>query len=245
MIDRQIELEKKIFRLQAFCTLMVLIGGGLLLMGFSSDTKQKFKEIDVERINVVEKDGKLRMVLSNRERQHGGIIDGRTFERERPAGMLFFNEKGDEVGGLIFSGNNGEGQYNSLTFDKFRSDQTVALQHLENEKGEFFAGLTINDQNMPLVEAMDKMDAIKKIADEAERNKAMKEFSANGQVTVKRVAIGKGPDKSAFLELRDEKGNRRIKISVEAGGNPRMDFLDEKGNVIQSIPNVASKPPGK
>ncbi len=245
MLDRQIQLEKKIFRLQACCLLMVLIGGGLLLMGFSSDTKRTFKEIDVERINVVESDGKLRMVLSNQKRQHPGTIDGRTFSRERPAGMLFFNEKGDEVGGLIFSGDNGKGQYNSLTFDKFRSDQTVALQHLENEKGEFFAGLTINDQNMPLIEAMDKIDAIKKIADEAERNKAMQEFSAKGQVTVRRVAIGKGRDKSAFLELRDEKGNPRIKISVEAGGNPRMDFLDEKGNVLQSIPNAASKSPGK
>ena len=53
---------------------------------------QKFAEIDVERINIVEKDGKFRMVISNKERQHPGIIDGKTLPREegRPAGMLFF-----------------------------------------------------------------------------------------------------------------------------------------------------------
>jgi hypothetical protein len=37
-------------------------------MGFTQTQKQKFAEIDVERINIVEKDGKLRMVISNQDR---------------------------------------------------------------------------------------------------------------------------------------------------------------------------------
>ena len=107
----QIKLEKKVFYLQAYCAAMTLIVGSLLVMGFSIQQKQKFAEIDVERINVVEKDGKLKMVISNAERQHPGIVDGKMLPREtgRSAGMIFFNEKGDEVGGLIFSGNTGKG----------------------------------------------------------------------------------------------------------------------------------------
>ncbi|MFZ1700621.1 MAG: hypothetical protein WBO10_04925 [Pyrinomonadaceae bacterium] len=237
-MDRQSKLEKKLFRLQCFCVITTLTVVSLLFMGFKSNNKQKFSEIDVERINIVESDGKLRMVLSNQKRQHGGTMDGKTFERERPAGMLFFNEKGDEVGGLIFSGDNGQGQYNSLTFDKFRSDQTIALQHLENKDGEFFAGLSINDQNMPITDMVDKMEKIKLIKDEKERNAAMNASMKSGEMTVKRLALGKGRDKSAFLELRDAKGNPRIKISVAADGNPRMDFLDETGKAIQSFPNT-------
>ena len=54
----------------------------------------------------MEKDGKLKMVISNAQRQHPGSVDGKIIPREegRPAGMIFFNERGDEVGGLIFSG---------------------------------------------------------------------------------------------------------------------------------------------
>jgi hypothetical protein len=237
-MEDQNRLEKKLFRLQLFCVIATLTVGSLLFMGFKSDNRQKFSEIDVERINIVESDGKLRMVLSNQERQHGGTMDGKTFERDRPAGMLFFNEKGDEVGGLIFSGDNGKGQYNSLTFDKFRSDQTIALQHLENKDGEYFAGLSINDQNMPIIDMLDKIEKIKQIKDEKERNAAMMESRKSGEMTVRRLALGKGRDRSAFLELRDAKGNPRIKISVEADGNPKMDFLDENGKVTQSFPNA-------
>lgn len=58
-------------------------------------------------------------------------------------GIIFFNEKRDEIGGLIFTGNTGEGQYGQLTFDKFRGDQTTAFQHLEDSAGDYFAGLTL------------------------------------------------------------------------------------------------------
>ena len=37
-------------------------------------SKAKFDEIDVERINVVEKDGKLRLVISNRERSRPCVL---------------------------------------------------------------------------------------------------------------------------------------------------------------------------
>ena len=49
----------------------------LVLISVAAFTRQsqhaKFDEIDVERINVVEKDGKLRLVISNRDRSPGPI----------------------------------------------------------------------------------------------------------------------------------------------------------------------------
>src|SRR5439155_24651773 len=60
---------------------------------------QNLGEITVERINVVDKNGTLRMVISNKDRMHPGVIDGVTLERPRPqAGLLFFNDEGDEDG---------------------------------------------------------------------------------------------------------------------------------------------------
>src|SRR5437868_6634582 len=156
------KLEKEVRFLKIYAIVATLVGAVFFLSAFAMQNKnQKFAEIDAERINIVEKDGKLRMVISNKERQHPGIVDGKTLPREegRPAGMLFFNEKGDEMGGLTFGGNTNEGQSGSLTFDRFRGDQTIQFRHSEAAKGNYFAGIQVNDQNLPLPDIMAKMDA--------------------------------------------------------------------------------------
>ena len=41
-------------------------------------------EITVERLNVVDANGTLRMVLSGKDRMHPGVMDGVTLDRPRP-----------------------------------------------------------------------------------------------------------------------------------------------------------------
>ena len=210
-----------------------------LLSAFAvQNKKQKFEEIDVERINIVEKDGKLTMVISNTQRQHPGSVDGKLIPREggRSAGMIFFNERGDEVGGLVFGGDTGKERYGSLTFDKFRGDQTIAFQHLENNEGNYFAGLSFNDENITTTDRLAKVDAIKKLPDEAARKAAFKEMQERGEFLVNRLSIGRGRNKSAIISLRDAKGRERIQISVTADGTPGINFLDEKGKVTYRLP---------
>lgn len=239
MTDKLSELEKKIFRLQAFCIMLVLIGGGILLMGFSSDKKQKFGEIDVERINVVEKDGKLKMVISNKERQHGGTIDGKTYTRERPAGMIFFSSKGDEIGGLGFDGDTGKGQGGSLTFDKFRGDQTIQLTHDEDKNGNYFAGLRMNDENISLPERLSKLEEIEKLPTKELRDAAKQKMRENGEFLVNRLFIGKAWNKRSLIQMSDANGKMRLELAVEPNGNPKLNFLDENGKVIYSLPEDA------
>jgi hypothetical protein len=58
---------------------------------------------NVQRINVVEPDGTLRLVLSNHSRLPGVIVRGKERPFARPqAGMLFYNDEGTENGGLVF-----------------------------------------------------------------------------------------------------------------------------------------------
>src|SRR6266496_2999869 len=125
------KLQRDVRLLKAYSILITVLLGVIAFSAASrADQKTKFEEIDVERINVVEKDGKLKLVISNGERQHPGTIDGRTLSRKRPAGLLFFNDAGDECGGLSFSGNQKDGKGNAsalLAFDRFRQDQTVGL----------------------------------------------------------------------------------------------------------------------
>src|SRR5919109_5127351 len=104
------------------------VATGLLLMAFTTGAfrSQEFDEITVRRINVVEPDGTLRMVISNRDKFPGVIVRGKELGRnQRPGtGMLFLNDEGTENGGLIFGGQrDADGKIAkagvSLSFDKY------------------------------------------------------------------------------------------------------------------------------
>jgi hypothetical protein len=238
----QNKLEKEVRFLKIYAGVATLIAAILLITAFTVGKNKKFDEIDVERINIVEKDGKLKMVISNKERQHPGNMDGKYYkEREgkRQPGMIFFSEKGDEIGGLVFDGDTGKGQGGSLTFDKFRGDQTIQFLQDEDKDGNYFSGLKMNDQNTPLSDLIAKREEIAKLPTKEARDAAYQEMVDKGMFMNNRLDIGRGYNKSSFIKLKDAKGKSRIEISVQANGNPKLNFLDENGKVIYSLPEDA------
>ena len=225
----------KVYAICITLTLLVSVGSAVTLQS----GRPKFEEIDVERINIVEKDGKLRMVISNRERQHPGMVDGQLIPRPhgRPPGVIFFNHRGDECGGLIFDENGGKGHFVSLTMDKSRNDQTIGMQHLESDSGQYFAGFRIWDRaNISSVDLMNKVEEIKKLSDEAARKAAFKELRDKGELGAERITIAKLRDTSAVISLSDANGKPRIKIGVDPEGNPSLEFLDDNGKTVFMLP---------
>jgi hypothetical protein len=100
-----------------------------ILGGFAGPAKKStFEEIYVQRINIVEPDGTLRMVLSGKSRAPGLIVKGKEYPREdrKTAGVLFFDDEGTEDGGLIFGGmkdKNGKVEsWGHLSFDRYNQD---------------------------------------------------------------------------------------------------------------------------
>ncbi|HET9834336.1 MAG TPA: hypothetical protein VFP91_21585 [Vicinamibacterales bacterium] len=101
--------------------------------GMAQSTRSaRFDELTVQRLNVVDANGTLRLVVSNKDRMHPGVIDGKTFNRPRlDAGLIFFNDVGDEVGGLLVAGREVNGRGNAtagLTLDQWKQDQIVGIQ---------------------------------------------------------------------------------------------------------------------
>ena len=240
------KLQRDVRLLKAYSLLITFL---FAVIAFTSMTqanqKTKFEEIDVERINVVEKDGKLKLVISNGDRQHPGVIDGRTLQRKRPAGLLFFNEAGDECGGLSFSGNQRDGKGNAnalLAFDRFRQDQTVGIQYGESN-GQYFAGLRVWDRpEASLGPVVDKLIAIEKMSEGPEKTAAMKALrEMPGAIVADRVMVGRDREQAAVVRLSDVKGRPRIKLSVDAAGVPKLEFLDETGKVTHILPQVEKK----
>jgi hypothetical protein len=204
----------------------------------------KFAEIDVQRINVREPDGTLRMVISNRAQFPGSPWRGG--EQARPdrtafAGMLFVNDEGTENGGLIQKGLVGpDGKASaglSLTFDRFRQDQVIQLLHSE-EGGQASSLLAINDEadglQLDLLKRNERMQAMAKLPPE-ERNQAMKELRERGLLNVNRVRLGTTPGKSSALMLSDAQGRPRLMLVVTPDGKPSIRLLDERGQPAKVI----------
>lgn len=215
------KLEREVRFLKVYAALTTLFCAGLFLSAFADqDKRPKFEEIDVERINIVEKDGKLRMVISNQERQHPGIANGKIINRDhpRPPGMIFFNHVGDEMGGFIFGDNGGNGHFGQLTFDKVRGDQAIGFRYLESDNGAYLTGLEIWQWPHP---------------------------PSDVATSQPRLFLGKRRDDGAGLELSDMKGKPRILMQVAADGTPKLEFLDGAGKVIYSLPDssgLAARP---
>jgi hypothetical protein len=226
--------------LRVYAALNTLVLGVLGSAAFRQAAPQKFDEITVQRLNVADANGTLRMVISNKDRMHPGQMDGKVIDRPRPvAGLLFFNEEGDEVGGLTFTGRevNGVRQANAgLMFDQFKQDQTIGFSYSEGN-GRRSAGFQVWDRpESRLSELIDKMNAANRIEDRAERDKAIAAIRAAAPPAPRRLFIGKNADRAATVALSDANGKPRLTMTVDAAGNPRIEFLDEAGKVVAKLP---------
>jgi hypothetical protein len=121
------------------------------LTGAASLSQPTFDEIRVHRMDIVEPDGTLRMVLSNSKRLPGVIVKGKEQPpNDRPqAGMLFYNDEGSETGGLIFGGRkNSDGQVvdccGSLSFDRYGANQIIQLAGVDDVTDQF-TGVSVRD----------------------------------------------------------------------------------------------------
>lgn len=199
-----------------------------------------FEVVDLERINVRERDGTLRMVIASGGRLPGIIHKG--VERPHPgrtgAGAIFFNEEGTENGGLIFGGRRDASgkvvdSFGHLSFDQFEQDQVLALNQIE-DGNERRAGLAITDRPdrpMPFVE----MGALA-TATPAQKAALRKKWAAEGSMAgPDRVYVGKMPDRSSALVLSDAAGRPRMLLQVKPDGQSAIQFLDTAGRVVKTI----------
>jgi len=218
----------------------------LLFSAFEQNVdKHQFDEIDVQRINIVEKDGSPRIILASRSMAPDLIIKGKAEQRgtgKNSPGIIFYNDEGSECGALSTASSSGEnGSYTSssrLVFDQFQSDETIALQYID-ENGKRYAGLTVMDRPETQItpEITTKVRAMWNLPQGAAKNKALNELDSLGVFESERVFIGKTQRKSATVSLSDRKGNLRVHLWVDSLGTPRLDFLDKLGNITCSLPD--------
>lgn len=240
-------LEQKVQFLTAYCVISTLAFGVFLLSSFhDKGQRQTLEELTVKRINVVGENGSLKLVISNKERQHPGRMNGKDYpKRERQAGLIFFNDEGDECGGLVYAGETKNGETNSgmsFTMDQYHDDQVIQILNAEsyaNGKSNIRRGISINDY--PVGSNVDvrteKIKELEKIADEKAREQKIMELLAQ-EGAKNRIFLGRTGSNSSGLYLSGPDGKAKMRLYVDAAGAPHLETLNEKGEATNHLTDL-------
>ncbi len=206
-LERQLQWHRRVGGVAA------IVGAMLAWAAFQApEQRARFTEVNVERLNVVEPDGQPVLSMANTARLPAPLHDGKTVATDRTGpGMIFFNGKGEEVGGLIYGARQTADGYAAgahLSFDQFRSDQVVYLDYQDNGTTLKAAGLYVVDRD---------------------RNDPLRIPSAQ------RIFVG-SVNETAMVRLRDRGGKDRIRLSVSPEGVASLEFLDANGRVVDRLP---------
>jgi len=208
-----------------------------------SEEKKHFKEINVERINVVEEDGRLRMVIHNNKNVPDPMMEGEKLDIERKgmeglAGITFYNAEEDECGGLVFGSDKEKKQAGAgLMFDAYKQDQIMGLL-FDEEDSERKYGIRFWDrpEDETLREAIKKIKEIEQMEEgsEKEKEKLKKTYP-------QRMFVGRNKKGETEVTMNDSNGQERIRMKVDEEDNPKIEFLDENGEVTYSLPPESNK----
>jgi hypothetical protein len=199
--------------LKLYAAAMTLAFGALCLTALSSSpAKQKFGEIDAQRINIVDDQGNRQLVISNQSRFPEPKINGQELKGGRsikPAGIVFYDTKGNETGGFVTS-QTGSSRVSVVAFD--------------HETGEVL-DLGIESDN-------DKCTASLRFVDPPPPATKLEDAAAKQQT---RITL-QNKNKDASITLADGDGKERIKLGVAPNGEAKIQILDAEGKAVFSVP---------
>jgi hypothetical protein len=248
------KLQRQMRILQAYAAVSSLALGAVLLMAMKQPEKTaKFDTIEVGRINVTEPDGTLRLTISNNAQSPAPVMSGKNLAADRAgkrgAGFMFYNDNGDEDGGLTYEGKEVDGKPEAggmLAFDQYHEDQVVALTYSQHGDRRT-SGLQVwSRPDATLIDVMARLNAVREMKDGPDKTAAMQKLQqaqANGELGASRVFVGRGSKNEAVMTLADAGGKPRIVMSVEADGTAKLNFLDANGKVTDSFPHTAESHP--
>jgi hypothetical protein len=240
----------KLYSNQGFLTVYSgLLTAALAVILLSGSTDQEntngkkahFDEITVQRINVVEPDGTLRMVISDKTRSPGIFIKGKEHLPgfHSSAGMIFLNDEGTENGGLIYSGEKDkDGNISSsghLSFDRYLQDQVLSLDASQYNDQSAVSLRIIDRPSWSIAEYLALVERIESLPPEQQQAEIDK-FNATHPAGQRRIFLGRDADQSTSLVLKDTAGRDRIVLRVDPDGTPRLQFLDTNGAVVSELP---------
>lgn len=207
--------------------------------------RQRFRVIDAERINIRERNGVLKAALSNA----AGFTEGQRAQQEEGArfsGLMFYNEEGQEAGGLVYLGKaipGGQDAEAGLTFDQFRQDQNVYLHHEEHRDAHgtrIQDGLSVNYRPdwTNVKEEYRTYEALRELAP-TQQDDAKLEALRGGKIATGRLFVGvrRGinggePYDDGGVFIKNRWGRTVIKLYVDYDNKPHFEVYDPLGKSV-------------
>jgi hypothetical protein len=230
--------------LEGLVIVLLVVTAALVVNLWFPFIPQRVKVLDAQQINIREKDGTLKAVLSNSE---GFSKIGESRRQGVPfSGLMFYNQEGDEEGGLVYSGKaipGGQDADVTLTFDQYRQDQNIYLHHEEHKDARMRSiddGLTIISrpdwsqvkEEYTLYAAMDKLSGEER---DALRLKSLQE----GKISNRRLFVGdrrgvkdNTPYDDAGIFIKNRWGRDSIKLYVDYDNKPHLEVYDQLGKSV-------------
>jgi len=214
------------------------VGSTVLLLVFtiaaftSSRPQDRFEELTVQRLNVVDADGNTRVILA------GGFPP----RRAALAGLLFINEDGNEAGGLVYQGTRdsvGNIQAGAiLTFDQYRNDQVIALEY-GHSGARKHQGLTIQERPDTLSDRVKEFYRAFETAETAEARDSLRRHVLlqipRREISSQRLFAGRSLAGASLVTLADRDGKTRLRLEVDSLGHASITFIDAEGQEVRRI----------
>jgi hypothetical protein len=70
---------------------------------------------------------------------------------------------------------------------------------------------------------------------EAERDALFQPYAERGELGQQRAYLGTTNSGASTLALRDKQGKVRVRLTVAADGEPRIEMLDASGRVVRAL----------
>jgi len=240
------DLQRQVARLRLATGILALVLVAVVAVGAALPLTTS-EVIRAERIEIVEPDGTLAFVLANSARPAVATMDGVPIlagqeEERRSPNFVFYDGKGDEVGGMLFRNEDtpeGGVAVRHLSLDGYKQDQTVVLHHYQDPRGTR-AGLSVSDRpkdvslsdafrrlglEMPVDRAA--MEEAMMAIPEDERGPRLAELFGGAN----RVFVGTARSGEAVLRLSDAQGRGRIALGVADEGPAFLRLYNTDGSV--------------
>ena len=239
--ERSIRRELRVLRVYAAATTAV---AALALLGAAAAVHSaSFDVLTVHRINVVDANGTLRLAIFNKNTEPDPVIAGKHVKGRKgvpKAGLLFYNDRGDEQGGIGYSGDvvNGRVQQSGLiSFDPWQQNDNMDLYFSQDGTGVVEALEFSQTDPRPLTYFIPRYEQAMKRPAGPERDAAIKQLRADGLAQRSRLFAGVGGDDRSKIVLSDRKGRARMRMQVTPDGVASLQVLDENGNVTSTFPS--------
>jgi hypothetical protein len=233
----------RLLEVYAVCSSVALL---VLVAAAFAPARQQVDVLQARRVEILNEDGRYALVIAGRGRLPGPTFEGREYPQElsggrvQGSGMIFFNERGDEVGGLTYRGQVAGDSYRAsagITFDQFRQDQVVSVQYQDDGTSRR-AGLAVWDRSteLSIAELLEVLDARANATGAARDSieRVIEGLRERGG-SADRVFLGSA-NRTATLLLRDTRGRARIRLYVDTADAARLEFLDTAGAVVHAFP---------